>query len=53
MEHVWMPSGWTIAGALIVLGAAWAFFATFGEQRRNAQRAVAQRYSLLRRAECP
>src|SRR5580704_10369963 len=32
MEHLWMPSGWTIAAALIVLGAAAACFSSIGEQ---------------------
>jgi hypothetical protein len=46
MQHLWMPSGVTIAGALIVLGMATAWFCAGGEkrngeQRRNARRAVA------------
>jgi hypothetical protein len=41
MQHLWLPDGWTIAGALIFLGAATAIFSSTGAQSRIPQRAVA------------
>jgi hypothetical protein len=41
MEHLWLPSGWTIAGALVALGGATGYFSAVSEHSRNALRAVA------------
>ena len=41
MQYLLQPSGWTIAGAVIFLGMATAYFSSQGEQSRIAQRAVA------------
>jgi hypothetical protein len=41
MQYLTMANGWTIAGAVCVLGLTAAYFAAVGEQGRIAQRAVA------------
>jgi hypothetical protein len=41
MQFLPIPDGWTIAGALILLGLATAYFSSAGEYNRMAQRAVA------------
>jgi hypothetical protein len=41
MQYLPLPSGWTIAYAVILLGVAVAYFSSSGEQNRLAQRAVA------------
>ena len=41
MQHLWLPNGWTIAEALIFLGAATAVFSSTGQQSRIPRRAVA------------
>jgi hypothetical protein len=41
MQYLPLPGGWTIAGAVLVLGVATAYFSSAGEQNRIAQRAVA------------
>jgi hypothetical protein len=41
MEQLWTPSGYAVAGGLVVLGVASACFCAIGEKRQNGQRAVA------------
>jgi hypothetical protein len=41
MQFLWMPSGYTIGGALLFLGLAITYFSTVGEYNRIAQRIVA------------
>jgi hypothetical protein len=41
MQHLLQPGGWTIAGAIVVLGAATAAFSCVEQRTRNTQRAVA------------
>ncbi len=41
MQYLALPGGWTIAGAVLILGAAAAYLSSAEEQNRTTQRAVA------------